>query len=101
MGKTFNVDSYEKMGQISQKLAKHAQEYNSLFVQLFQKAGSMGATWEGEDNVKFVEQLQGCANDLKAMSEVLFDASNKIEAEKNNYKQTQEGILADIPKLPQ
>jgi len=98
MGKRIRVTPQE-LDAASKKLAELSETYTGIYTQLLQVAGTMGEAWEGEDNLAFVDQINGFNDDLKNMANKLQTASQALEQQKTNYVTTQENNTVQVRKL--
>lgn len=98
MGKTIQVTP-EELGAVSQKLQGISESYTEIYTQLLQAASTMGTAWEGEDNLAFVDQINGFCDDLKLMATKLSTASQTLEKQRANYVERQQGNIAQVRKL--
>ncbi|OCA87676.1 hypothetical protein A8F94_07420 [Bacillus sp. FJAT-27225] len=98
MGKRIRVTPQE-LETASKKMAELSQTYTGIYTQLMQVAGTMGEAWEGEDNLAFVDQINGFNDDLKSMADKLQTASQALANQKANYAQRQEANMAGVRKL--
>ena len=100
MGKTFNVDSYEKMKTVSKKLTEHSSQYTTIYTTLFEEAKAMEKGWSGVDNQVYVSKLLSCSAKLELMAKKMEIAATKLMQITNNYEKTQQNIVADVSNLP-
>ncbi len=98
MGKRIRVTPQE-LDAASKKLAELSETYTGIYTQLLQVAGTMGEAWEGEDNLAFVDQINGFNDDLKNMANKLQTASQALEQQRTNYVNTQENNTVQVRKL--
>ena len=98
MGKTIRVTP-EQLETTSKKLAEHSQNYTQIYQQLLQEASTMGAAWEGDDNLAFVNQINGFLDDLKMMADKLKIASDALNQQRLNYKARQDDNIAQVKNL--
>jgi len=98
MGKRIRVTPQE-LDAASKKLAQLSETYTGIYTQLMQAAGTMGEAWEGEDNLAFVDQINGFNDDLKSMANKLQTASQALEQQRTNYVNTQENNTVQVRKL--
>ncbi len=98
MGKKIRVTP-EELGTASQKLREYSETYTEIYTQLLQEAGTMGEAWEGEDNLAFVDQINGLLDDLKSMAQKLLTGSEALEQQRQNYVQRQEANITQVRKL--
>ena len=83
----------EELGKASQKLQTISETYTGIYNRLLQKASTMGAAWEGEDNIAFVNKINGFCEELKAMGSKLQTASQGLEQQRANYVNRQNDII--------
>jgi WXG100 family type VII secretion target len=98
MGKRIKVTPQE-LETASKKLTELSETYTGIYTQLMQAAGTMGEAWEGEDNLAFVDQINGFNEDLKNMADKLATAGQALEAQRANYVATQENNMVQVRKL--
>jgi WXG100 family type VII secretion target len=98
MGKRIRVTPQE-LEAASKNLAGLSESYTGIYTQLMQVAGTMGEAWEGEDNLAFVEHINGFTDDLKSMADKLHHASQALEQQRSNYVTTQENNKVQVKKL--
>ncbi|WP_068673714.1 WXG100 family type VII secretion target [Oceanobacillus sp. Castelsardo] len=89
----------EELGTASQKVQELSESYTSIYNQLMQAASTMGEAWEGEDNLAFVDQINGFNDDLKNMADKLMTASQALEQQRSNYAAIQENNKVQVRKL--
>lgn len=99
MGKSISVASFEDMGKAAQNLQALSETYTEIYTQLMQEANTMGAAWEGADNLAFVEQINGFTEELKAMATKLSSASQALDKQKANYIARQDDNITQVKKL--
>ena len=99
MGKTISVSSFEDMARASKNLLTISETYTEIYTQLMQEANTMGAAWEGADNLAFVEQINGFTEELKAMALKLQTASEALDKQRANYVARQDNNIAQVKKL--
>lgn len=99
MGKQISVSSFEEMAKASKKLQSLSETYTEIYTQLLQEAGTMGAAWDGADNLAFVEQINGFTEELKAMAAKLSTASQTIATQRENYIRRQDDNITQVKKL--
>lgn len=98
MGKVIRVTP-EELAKASQTMQRISETYTEIYTQLLQEAGTMGTAWEGDDNLAFVEQINGFSEELKAMTDKLLTASQALEKQKTNYVNRQENNITQVKKL--
>ncbi len=98
MGKQIRVTPSE-LGVAADKLTSLSEGYTAIYTQLFQQASTMGAAWEGEDNLAFVEQINGFCEEMKDMASKLVSAAEALRVQKSNYENRQADNIAQVRKL--
>ena len=98
MGKKIFVTP-EELERTANQLETHSQNYAELSKQLMQTAQTMGAAWEGDDNLAFVDQITGLTDDLNNMAQKLSFAGQTLKQIKDNYVQTQHHNITQVRKL--
>lgn len=83
----------------SKKLTSISESYTGIYNQLMQQAQTMGAAWEGADNLAFVEQISGFCEELKSMATKLENASAALHTQAQNYESRQNDNIAQVKKL--
>ena len=83
-----------EMGAAATALQTASETYTRIYTKLLAVATEMGSAWESADNAAFVNQISGCADDLK-----LALASQVIEGMKKNYVAVQENNMTQVRKL--
>lgn len=99
MGKQISVTSFSDMAAASNKLKELSETYTEIYQQLLQNAGTMGAAWEGADNLAFVEQINGFTEELKAMAQKLMNGAEALDQQRKNYIARQDGNIEAVKKL--
>lgn len=93
------VGSFEEMNAAADNLHKFSEEYQRISDQLMNVAQTMGDAWSGEDNLRFVEQISGCKDNLAAMAEHLEKASTTLRQQNENYSNKMEANKVAVSKL--
>lgn len=98
MGKVIKVTP-EELLKAGTALQEHAEAYTTIYTKLMEQAGTMGTAWQGDDNVAFVNQINGFCDDLKAMADKLSAGAASLQKQAENYQQRQESNIAAVKKL--
>ena len=98
MGKTFSVD-VQTLENGAKELADISHNYSAISSQLMDKASTMGAAWEAEDNLAFVSQITGFCDEMKAMASKLQSASEILSTQAKNYQTHMEDNITQVRKL--
>ena len=98
MGKTIRVNP-EAIGRTANQLDEYSESYTSIYTQMMQLASTMGQAWEGEDNLAFVEQINGFCDDLKSMADKMKNSAQTLRTQRDNYVNRQNDNIAQVRKL--
>ena len=98
MGKTFSVD-VEALNNGSKELADISENYSRISAQLMDKASTMGAAWDAEDNLAFVSQITGFCDEMKTMAGKLKQSSEILASQAKNYQTHLEDNISQVRKL--
>lgn len=99
MGKTISVASFDDMEKAAKRLQELSEIYTEIYKQLMQEANTMGAAWEGADNLAFVEQINGFTEELKTMAAKISSASQALDKQRANYVARQDNNITQVKKL--
>lgn len=99
MGKTISVASFDDMEKAAKRLQELSEIYTEIYKQLMQEANTMGAAWEGADNLAFVEQINGFTEELKTMATKISSASQALDKQRANYVARQDNNITQVKKL--
>lgn len=98
MGKVLRVTP-EELGTAADKLDEFSETYTSIYTQMFQLANTMGQAWDGEDNLAFVDQINGLVEDLKSMADKLKNSASVLRTQRDNYVNRQNDNITQVRKL--
>ena len=63
------------------------------------QAKTMGSAWKSDDNLAFVEQIDGLTQDLKNMATHLDNAGVALDLQAKNYEATRDNNIAGVRQL--
>ncbi|MCL1790059.1 MAG: WXG100 family type VII secretion target [Peptococcaceae bacterium] len=89
----------QQLEKTSKEISQLSDTYTTIYKQLLQAASTMGAAWEGADNLAFVAQINGCCTDLQKMADKLQLASQALDKQQQNYLNRQQDNLARVKRL--
>jgi WXG100 family type VII secretion target len=98
MGKKITVTP-EELEKTSASLKQISTNFTEIYKQLLQHSSTMGEAWTGEDNVAFVNQMNGFCEELKLMADKITTAADALSKQKANYATRQESNIAAAQKL--
>ena len=76
-----------------------AADYQSQYTTLYSKTNDLASTWQGEDNIAFVNQIAGFQDDLKNMHTLMLQYAEFLRASAKTYRTTQENVVANAKAL--
>ena len=83
----------------AQKFTQLSQEYTTVYTRLLNAAQTMGDAWNAEDNLAFVNQINGFCEELRLMSEHLEQASKTLIMQANNYETVRDNNTSNVRRL--
>lgn len=98
MGKVIRVTP-EELEAAAKKLSEQSSTYTQIYQQLMQQTSEMGAAWEGEDNLAFVNQISGFCEELQNMASKLLTASETLMKQRANYAARQQANIEQVKQL--
>ena len=76
-----------------------AEEYKGLYDSLYAETGNLASTWKGDDNVAFVNQIEGFKDDLKKMYDLINSYAEFLNISAKAYRDTQNAVVVEAKKL--
>lgn len=76
-----------------------ANEYKAQYTELYATTGALAQTWTGEDNVAFVNQIEGFKDDLEKMRVLMNRYAEYLRTTAKSYRDTQETITKQARTL--
>ena len=76
-----------------------AGEYQTQYKTIYNEADAMAASWTGEDNVAYINQIKGFQDDLQKMYNLMMSYADFLRKSAAAYRQTQDEITADAKRL--
>ena len=83
----------------AKKIQGLSDEYKTQYETLYTRAGEMAQTWSGEDNVAFINQIEGFRNDFQAMFKLMNQYVDYLNKTAADYRATQEAIVKQAKAL--
>lgn len=94
----FTVDTAD-LRTAAKKFSDLAQEYTSVYTRLLNAASTMGGAWDSDDNLSYVNQINGFCEELKAMTAHLQKSAQSLNQQAGNYETTRENNIAGSKQL--
>lgn len=98
MSRKIYVDPARLANESKQMLSK-AQEYEQLYLEMYQKIDAMGAAWKGADNTEYVGRINSYKSVLQGMKNHMEEYSEFLQRSSELYKKTQNDIVAHARTL--
>lgn len=76
-----------------------AEEFTTVYNRLITTASTMGDAWNAEDNLAYVEQINGFCDDLKNMAERLVTAATNLDQQATNYETVRDNNKTSVKQL--
>ena len=89
----------EQLESAAAKIEGLAADYQSQYNALYAKTDAMVSTWQGDDNVAFVNQINGFKDDLTKMYNLMNQYASFLRASAKAYRTTQEQVVAQAKSL--
>ena len=89
----------ELLDQQSGKVAQQRGEYISLYNKLYEEEAKMKATWSGEANQKYCQQLEGFRDDFRNLDQLLQQYSDYIKKIANEYRRNESNLVSEAGRL--
>lgn len=98
MGSTIKVDT-AAITQAATKIEGYISSYESSYGKVNQLSSEVDATWDGTDNDKYKEQLEGFQNDFNELGSKLKEYVAFLKKAATEYETAQENLTKDAGKL--
>ena len=98
MGKVIVVDP-KQLQNTASKIEALASDYKMLYNKLYSKTDDLALSWNGKDNVAFVEQIAGFRDDLDGMFKLMMNYVDFLRQSAKAYIDTQDAVVAEARKL--
>lgn len=76
-----------------------AADYQTQYDNLYSETNAMASTWDGKDNVAFVDQIAGFKDDFKKMHSLMLQYADFLRKSAKAYRDTQDTVVAEARKL--
>lgn len=81
------------------KIEGLAGEYKSQYDALYDETNAMASTWNGKDNIAFVDQIAGFKDDFAKMHTLMLNYADFLRKSAKAYRDTQDTVVAEAKKL--
>lgn len=76
-----------------------AGDYKAQYDNLYNETNAMASTWQGKDNMAYIDQIGGFKDDLTKMYELMLDYAEFLQKSAKAYRETQDSVTAAAKKL--
>ena len=98
MARTIQVTP-EQLESTAGKIESLAADYKTQYEQLYSETNAMAATWNGKDNVAFVNQIDGFKDDFAKMHTLMLNYADFLRKSAKAYRDTQDAVVSEAKKL--
>lgn len=98
MARTIQVTP-EQLESAAGRIESLAGDYETQYNQLYSETNAMASTWNGKDNVAFVEQIAGFKDDFKKMHTLMINYADFLRKSAKAYRDTQNTVVSEAKKL--
>lgn len=76
-----------------------AADYKTQYDALYSETDAMRSTWQGKDNVAFVDQIAGFKDDFEKMHTLMLNYADFLRKSAKAYRETQDTVTSEARKL--
>lgn len=88
-----------KLEDAAQKMAKHADTYENLYVRLFEVVDGVEVAWQGADNLTFVKQIRSVEKEFQRNTKFMREYSDFLKFSAKTYRDVQNDSIANAKGL--
>ncbi len=89
----------EQLESAAGRIESLAAEYKTQYDLLYSETGAMASTWNGKDNVAFIDQINGFKDDFDKMHTLMLQYADFLRKSAKAYRDTQDTVVAEARKL--
>ena len=98
MARTIQVTP-EQLESAAGRIEGLAADYKSQYDALYNETNAMSSTWDGKDNVAFVDQIAGFKDDFAKMHTLMLNYADFLRKSAKAYRDTQDTVVSEARKL--
>ena len=91
--------SPQELIRTSELIGSQKEEYQNLYLKLFQLVDQISTYWEGKDNLAFVNRIRYFEGDLRKIALIMGQYSEFLRNSANAYHSTQEELFDEANRL--
>lgn len=81
------------------KIETLAAEYKTQYETFYDETNAMASTWNGKDNIAFINQIAGFKDDFEKMYALMNRYVTFLRDSAKHYRNTQDAVVAQARKL--
>lgn len=89
----------EQLETAAGKIEGLAADYKTSYDQMYSTTGDMASTWQGQDNVAFIDQINGFKDDFQKMHTLMLNYADFLRKSAEKYRTTQENVVSQARSL--
>lgn len=98
MARTIQVTP-EQLETTAGKIESLAADYKTQYDQLYSETNAMASTWQGTDNVAYINQIAAFKEDFEKMRNLILNYADFLKKSAKAYRETQETVTSEARKL--
>ena len=76
-----------------------AADYKNQYNQIYNETNAMASSWDGKDNIAFINQISGFKDDFEKMHTLMLNYADFLRKSAKAYRETQDTVVAEARKL--
>ena len=89
----------EQLESAAGRIESLAADYKTQYDSLYNETNAMASTWDGKDNVAFVNQIAGFKDDFQKMHTLMLNYADFLRKSAKAYRDTQDTVVSEARKL--
>ena len=98
MARTIEVTP-EQLEAAAKEIVGLAEDYETQYKLLYAEMDNMESTWQGKDNVSYIQQIKPFKDHLQRMKKLMDDYATFLRTSAKAYRDTQQNIHDQAKKL--
>ena len=98
MARTIQVTP-EQLESAAGRIEGLAADYKTQYDALYNETNAMASTWNGKDNMAFVDQIAGFKDDFEKMHTLMLNYADFLRKGAKAYRDTQDTVVTEARKL--
>lgn len=98
MARTIQVTP-EQLESAAGRIEGLAADYKAQYDALYNETNAMASTWNGKDNIAFVDQIAGFKDDFEKMHTLMLNYADFLRKSAKAYRDTQDTVVTEARKL--